>query len=208
MASLIRIGVLGSGTGSNCEAILRACETGQIPAQVVAVLSDNPDAFILQRARQRNIPAAFIGPSRFKTKLEPELETQLVATLRAAQVELVVLAGYMRVVKTPLLEAFPARILNVHPSLLPAFPGLKAWEQAWQYGVRVTGCTVHFVNEGIDAGPIILQQPVPVMPGDTPESLHQRIQAAEHLLLPEAIRLFALGQLQITGRRVRILEST
>jgi len=202
----LRIGVLGSGHGSNCEAILAACEKGQIPGQVVTVISDVAEAFILQRARQRNIPATFVGPSRFKTKLEPELEAQIVATLRRENVGLVALAGYMRVLKTPLLEAYAGKIINVHPSLLPAFPGLKAWEQAVQYGVRVTGCTVHFVNEGIDAGPVILQQPVPVMPDDTAESLHRRIQIAEHTLLPEAIRLFALGKLQVTGRRVRILE--
>lgn len=202
----LRIGVLGSGTGSNCEAILQACERKQIPGTVVAVLSDVADARILERARQRSIPAEFIGASRFKTKLEPELEAVVVEKLRAAQVGLVVLAGYMRVVKAPLLEAFPERIINVHPSLLPAFPGLRAWEQAVQYGVRVTGCTVHFVSEGVDAGPVILQQPVPVMVGDTPERLHQRIQLTEHKLLPEAVRLFALGKLRVNGRQVRILE--
>ncbi|MEI6083914.1 MAG: phosphoribosylglycinamide formyltransferase [Verrucomicrobiota bacterium] len=202
----LRIGVLGSGNGSNCEAILAACEKGQIPGQVVTVISDVAEAFILQRARQRNIPAHAVGPSRFKTKLEPELEEEIIATLRAANVGLVALAGYMRVLKEPLLTAFAGRIMNVHPSLLPAFPGLKAWDQAVQYGVRVTGVTVHFVNEGIDAGPVILQQPVPVMPGDTADSLHRRIQIAEHTLLPEAIRLFALGKLQVTGRKVRILE--
>ena len=202
----MRIGVLGSGNGSNCEAILQACAAGKIPGQVVTVISDVADAFILQRARQRDVPATFVGPSRFKTKLEPELEEKLVANLRTANVGLVALAGYMRVVKAPLLEAFAGRIMNVHPALLPAFPGLKAWEQALNYGVRVTGVTVHFVNEGIDAGPVILQQPVPVLPGDTTDSLHHRIQITEHTLLPEAIRLFALGKLQVTGRKVRILE--
>lgn len=201
----LRIGVLGSGNGSNCAAILEACRNGRIPGQVVAVISDVPDALILERARQLNIPATFVGPSRYKTKLEPELEQQIVETLRAAEVGLVVLAGYLRVVKSPLLEAFAGRMINVHPSLLPAFPGLKAWEQALQYGVRVTGCTVHFVNEGIDAGPVILQQPVPVMPGDTADSLHNRIQIAERTLLPEVIRLFAEEKLKVTGRTVKIL---
>ncbi|MCG3148495.1 MAG: Phosphoribosylglycinamide formyltransferase [Verrucomicrobiae bacterium] len=202
----LRIGILGSGNGSNCEAILRACASGQLPGQVAAVISDSADALILQRARQRNIPATFVGPSQFKTKLEPELEQQIVSLLHTAKVNLVVLAGYMRVVKSPLLTAFAGRIINVHPSLLPAFPGLKAWEQALNYGARVTGVTVHFVNEGIDAGPVILQQPLAILPDDTAESLHQRIQIVEHTLLPEAIRLFALGKLQITGRRVQILE--
>ena len=202
----LRIGVLGSGNGSNCEAILQACERGQIPGRVVVVISDFADAFILARARQRGIPAQFVGPSRFKTKLEPELETQLAEHLRQAGVGLVALAGYMRVVKAPLLTAFAGKMLNVHPSLLPSFPGLHAWEQALQAGVRVTGCTVHFVNEGVDAGPIILQQAVSVLADDTPTTLHQRIQVAEHALLPEAIRLFALGKLQVTGRQVKILE--
>ena len=197
--------MLGSGTGSNCEAILQACDQGQIPGRVVVVSSDNAGAFILDRARKRGIPAHFVGPSRFKTKLEPELEEQIAGILKDAGVELVALAGYMRVVKTPLLTAFAGKMLNVHPSLLPAFPGLHAWEQALNYGVRVTGCTVHFVNAGVDAGPIVLQQAVPVLAGDTPATLHQRIQVAEHTLLPEAIRLFALGKLQVTDRQVTIL---
>jgi phosphoribosylglycinamide formyltransferase-1 len=201
----LRIGVLGSGAGTNCEAILQACERGEIPGRVVTVISDIAEAGILARARRRGIPAKFIGPSRFKTKLEQELEQQIVAELEAAEVGLVALAGYMRVVKAPLLEAFDGRIMNVHPSLLPAFPGLRAWEQALRHGVRVTGCTVHFVNEGVDAGPIILQQPVPVFAGDTPETLHQRIQLTEHRLYPEAIRLFAEGKLKVTGRIVKIL---
>ena len=202
----MRIGVLGSGNGSNCEAILQACERGQIPGRVVVVVSDIANAFILERARKRGIPAQFVGPSKFKTKLEPELETQMANILRDAGVELVALAGYMRVVKTPLLSAFAGKMLNVHPSLLPAFPGLHAWEQALQAGVRVTGCTVHFVNEGVDAGPIILQQAVPVLADDTPATLHQRIQVEEHTLLPAAIRLFAQNKLQIDGRQVTILE--
>ena len=208
----LRIGVLGSGAGSNCQAILDACsprsergERGEIPGQVVVVISDVAEALILERARQRQIPAKFVGPSRFKTKLEPELELQIVAELQAAEVGLVALAGYMRVVKAPLLEAFAGRIMNVHPSLLPAFPGLHAWEQALAHGVRLTGCTVHFVDDGVDDGPIILQQPVPVFDGDTPERLQGRIQLAEHRLYPEAIRLFATGKLLVNGRHVKIL---
>ena len=208
----LRIGVLGSGNGSNCEAILDAClprsERGgraEIPGSVVVVLSDVPDAFILERARQRGVPAKVIGPSRFKTKLEPEFEEEAVRTLREADVELVALAGYMRVLKSPLLRAFAGKIMNVHPSLLPAFPGLRAWEQALEYGTKVTGCTVHFVDEGVDTGPIILQQPVPVFPNDSADSLHQRIQSVEHELYPRAIRLFAEGKLQVVGRTVKIL---
>ena len=200
-----RIGVLGSGNGSNCEAILQACESGKIPGRVAVVLSDVADTPILERARKRGVVAQFIGPSRFKTKLESELEERAVELLRDADVQLVALAGYMRVVKTPLLQAFAGRIINVHPSLLPAFPGLRAWEQALTHGVKITGCTVHFVDDGVDSGPIILQQPVPVFANDTPESLHQRIQVAEHQIYPEAIRLFTEGKLKIGGRTVRVL---
>lgn len=200
-----RIGVLGSGNGTNCEAILEACQRGQIPGRVVVVISDAPGAGILERARKRGIPAHVIGPSRFRTKLEPELETKIAGLLRDAGVHLVALAGYMRVVKEPLLSAFAGRMMNIHPSLLPSFPGLRAWEQALAHGVKVTGCTVHFVNEGVDAGPIILQEAVPVLPDDTTETLHQRIHAAEYRLYPEAIRLFAEEKLRVTGRTVRIL---
>ncbi|MGD1020239.1 MAG: phosphoribosylglycinamide formyltransferase [Verrucomicrobiia bacterium] len=201
-----RIGVLGSGTGSNCEAILEACDKGRIPGRVALVLSDVDGAPILERARKRGIEAQFIGPSRFKTKLEPELEERAVKLLRDAGVGLVALAGYMRVVKSPMLRAFAGRLINVHPSLLPAFPGLRAWEQALAHGVKVTGCTVHFVDDGVDSGPIILQQPVPVFANDTPQSLHQRIQLAEHNIYPEAVRLFAEEKLKIDGRLVKILE--
>jgi phosphoribosylglycinamide formyltransferase 1 len=202
----LRIGVLGSGSGTNCEVIMEACARGEIPGRVVIVLSDVADAMILQRARQRNIPAQFIGASQFKTKLEPALEQQVVRTLQDAGVELVALAGYMRVVKQPLLQAFAGRMMNIHPSLLPAFPGLHAWEQALNYGAKVAGCTVHFVNEGVDAGPVILQEAVPVLGNDTAETLHQRIHALEYKLYPRAIRLFAEGKLQVDGRCVRVSE--
>jgi phosphoribosylglycinamide formyltransferase-1 len=205
MTQPIRIGVLGSGNGSNCEAIMEACAARAIPAEVVIVISDIADAFILERARRRNITATFVGLSQFKTKLEPELETRIATLLKEARVDLVALAGYMRVVKRPLLDAFAGRIINIHPSLLPSFPGLKAWEQALNYGVKFTGVTAHFVNEGVDTGPIILQETVPVLPGDTAESLHQRIHAVEHRLFPEAIGLFAENRLKIAGRRVETM---
>lgn len=201
-----RIGVLGSGNGSNCEAILKACASGRIPGQVALVLSDVADALILERARKHGVESRFIGPCRFETKLEPELEEHAVRMLLDVGVRFVALAGYMRVVKAPMLHAFAGRMINVHPSLLPAFPGLRGWEQALQQGVKVTGCTVHFVDESVDAGPIIMQQPVPVFPDDTAESLHQRIQVAEHQIYPEAIRLFAQDKLKIEGRTVKILE--
>jgi phosphoribosylglycinamide formyltransferase 1 len=200
-----RIGVLGSGNGSNCEAILEACADGRIPGRVAIVLSDVADAFILERARKRGIDAQFIGASRFKTKLETEREEHAAELLRGAGVQLVALAGYTRVVKSPLLRAFAGRIMNVHPSLLPAFPGLRAWEQALKSGAKETGCTVHFVDEGVDTGPIIMQRSVKILPDDTPESLHQSIQLVEHEIYPEAIRLFAEGKLKIEGRTVEIL---
>lgn len=203
--NLIRVGVLGSGTGTNCEALMEACAHGGLPAKVVLVLSDVADAPILDRAHKRGIPAKFIGKSLFKSKLEPELERRVVTLLQAADVDLVALAGYMRIVKEPLLQAFAGRIINIHPSLLPSFPGLKAWEQAFAYGAKVTGCTVHFVDGGVDTGPIILQEAVPVLAGDTPATLHQRIQVVEHKLYPEAVRLFAEGKLRVVGRRVERL---
>lgn len=199
--------MLGSGSGSNFEAIAEACAAGRVSGEVVLVLSDVENARILERARKRGIAAEFIGASPFKTKLGAEHETAVAGRLQAAGVDLVALAGYMRVVKTPLLQAFPRRIMNVHPSLLPSFPGLRAWEQALQYGAKVTGCTVHFVDDGVDTGPIILQHAVPVEAGDTADSLHARIQVVEHALFPRAIQLFAEQKLRIMGRRVEILMS-
>ena len=194
----LRIGVLGSGKGSNCEAILTGCRQGKIPGEVVLVLSDVADSGILALAGKYDVPARVVTPKP---------EEPLIAALKDAGVELVALAGYMRVLKEQFLREFAGRIVNVHPSLLPAFPGLRAWEQALQYGARLTGATVHFVTEGaVDAGPVILQHPVPVFANDTAESLHARIQIAEHTLYPEAIRLFAEGKLRVEGRRVRILE--
>lgn len=185
---------------------MEAIARGTVHGKVVVVLSDVPDALILERARKRGVPAKFIGKSLFKTRLEPELEQHAAALLQEADVDLVALAGYMRVVKEPLLAAFRGRIMNIHPSLLPSFRGLHAWEQALNGGVKVTGCTVHFVDDGLDTGPIILQEAVPVLPGDTAKTLHERIQGVEHKLYPEAIRLFAQGKLRIAGRRVEVLS--
>lgn len=197
-----RIGVLGSGKGSNFVALAEACAEGRIPAQIALVLSDVPQAGILERARERGIPAQFIPPGKFRTKLDEATEAAYVAALQAAKVDLVALAGFMRVLKDGFLNSFAGRIVNIHPSLLPAFPGLEAWKQALNYGVKVTGCTVHFVDTGVDSGPIIGQQTVPVLDDDTPESLHQRIHAAEHKLYPECVAAIARGGLQIRERRV------
>ncbi len=197
-----RLGVLGSGKGSNFAAIADALAAGNIPAETGVVLSDVENAGILALARERNIPAQFVLPGKFRTKLDEEAERNYVAALRAARVDLIVLAGFMRVLKGDFLRAFEGRIVNIHPSLLPSFPGLEAWKQALDHGVKVTGCTVHFVDAGVDAGPIIGQQTVPVLDDDTPESLHRRIQVAEHELYPKCVAAIARGEISVQGRRV------
>lgn len=201
-----RIAVLGSGKGSNFVAIAKARAEGRLPAQLAFVLSDVADAPILQRAAEFQIPARFIDPGKFRTKLEETAEQAYVSALREAMIDLVVLAGFMRVLKGEFLRNFQDRIVNIHPSLLPAFPGLEAWKQAFDYGVKVTGCTVHFVDAGVDAGPIIAQETVPVLESDTAETLHQRIQGAEHKLYPKCLAAIARGQVKVAGRRVLMSE--
>jgi len=201
----MRIGVLGSGSGSNMQSVVDAIAAKSLDAEVTLVLSDVADAKILDRARRHGIPCQWLDCSPFKTKLDGEAELRCIEFLKAHQVDTVVLAGFMRIVKPGLLKAFSCRVLNIHPALLPAFPGVAAWTQALEYGAKVTGCTVHFVDEGTDTGPIILQKCVPVLEDDTPESLHARIQVQEHLAYPEALRLLNEGRLFVEGRRVRIL---
>lgn len=184
-------------------ALADAIATGSIPAQIVLVLSDVENAGILTHARQRGLPARYLPPGPFRTKLDEAAETAYVVALREARVDLVVLAGFMRVLKGIFLAAFPGKIINIHPSLLPAFPGLEAWKQALEYGVKVTGCTVHFVDSGVDSGPIIAQQAVPVLDDDTPETLHQRIHVAEHELYPRCVAALARGEITLEGCRVR-----
>jgi phosphoribosylglycinamide formyltransferase-1 len=186
-AAPLRIGVLGSGKGSNLTAILRAVNEGKLNATVSIVLSDNPAAGILNIARGVGVQAEALPPSKFRTRLEPEIEALAAQRLQAANTHLVVLAGYMRMIKSPLLEAFPNRIVNIHPSLLPAFPGLEAWRQALDAKVSQTGCTVHWVDAGMDTGDIIAQSRVPVLATDTAETLHARIQTAEHELYPACL---------------------
>jgi phosphoribosylglycinamide formyltransferase 1 len=184
------IGILGSGKGSNCRAILERIRSGDLPAEARVVISDALDAPILDIAREFSAANAFLPPGQFRTRLEPEIENELVNMLREAGVELVVLAGFMRVLHATMLKAFPRRIINIHPALLPKFPGLEAWKQALAANEKVTGCTVHYVDEKIDHGEIIAQREVPVLPGDTPESLHARIQIAERELYPAVIAEF------------------
>ncbi len=196
-----RLGVLGSGKGSNFVAIADACASGRIAARVGIVLSDVPDAGILERARERGVPARYVSPGRFRTRLDAEAERAYVGVLREAGVDLVVLAGFMRILKSDFLRAFPQRVLNIHPALLPAFPGLEAWRQALDYGVKVTGCTVHLVDEGIDTGPILVQKAVPVLDTDTAATLHERIQEAEREAYPVAIDAVLRGAVRVQGRR-------
>ena len=186
----LRLGVLGSGKGSNFRSILEAIAAGRLEAEVALVVSDVAEAGILRLAGEAGLPTAVVAETRYKTRLSPETEAGLVDRLRSAGVDLLVLAGYMRLVKAPLLEAFPRRIINIHPSLLPKFPGLEAWRQALEAGEPITGCTVHYVDAGMDTGEILAQAEVPVLPGDTAASLHERIQVAEHKLYPEVIATF------------------
>jgi len=188
--SRLAIGILGSGKGSNCRAILEQIRAQKLAADARLVVSDVFDAAILDVAREFSVPNAYLPPGKFRTRLEPTAEMELVKMLEAAGVDLVILAGFMRVLKEPMLNAFPRRIINLHPSLLPKFPGMEAWRQALVAGEKLTGCTVHYVDAGIDSGEIIAQRNVPVLPNDTPESLHARIQIAERELYPEVIGRF------------------
>jgi phosphoribosylglycinamide formyltransferase-1 len=187
----LRLGVLGSGKGSNFDSLLRAIDGKRIGAEVRAVVSDVRDAGILQIGRSQRIRATYVDPGGVRARLSPESEENIIDILRQEKVELVLLAGFMRVVGPLLLSAFPRRIINIHPSLLPKHRGLRAWAQALAAGDRVAGCTVHYVDRGVDTGEIIAQAEVDVMPGDTAETLHARIQEAEHALYPEVVAFFA-----------------
>src|SRR4029077_4681758 len=184
------IGVLGSGKGSNCRAILERIRSGDLAAKARLVVSDVLDAPILDIAREFGVPNAYLPPGRFRTRLDPAIEEQLVKMLGGAGVELVVLAGFMRVLHEPMLKAFPRRIINIHPSLLTKFPGLEAWKQALVAGETVTGCTVHYIDQRIDHGQILAQMEVRILPNDTAESLHALIQVLEHELYPAVIAEF------------------
>ncbi len=200
-SSTFRLGVLGSGKGSNLAAIADAIAAGGVPAQIAVVLSDVQEAGILRQASDRSIPSAYLPPGSFRTKLDEPAESLYIQRLLEAKVDLVVLAGFMRILKGEFLNAFRNRVVNIHPSLLPSFPGLEAWKQALDYGVKVTGCTVHFVDQGIDSGAIIGQETVPVLDQDTPQALHERIQLAERSLYPAAIASLARGDVSVLGRK-------
>jgi len=198
---IFRLGILGSGKGSNAAAIADACAAGTIPARVAIVLSDVENAGILAQARERGIPARYIAPGKFRTKLDEPAEAAFLEALRAAEVDLVVLAGFMRILKGELLQAFAQKVVNIHPALLPAFPGLESWKQALDWGAKLTGVTVHFVDQGIDTGAIIAQEPVPILPGDTAESLHGRIQEVERKIYPAVVGAFARSEVSVQGRQ-------
>lgn len=196
--------MLASGRGSNFRAILAAAEAGRIPVSVAALVSDRPGAGALEIARAHGVERLVIDPTTFSTR--EAHDAALIGALEERSVGLVCLAGYMRILSPAVVRHFAGRILNIHPALLPAFPGLHAQRQALEYGVRVSGATVHFVDAGVDTGPVVLQAAVPVRPGDTEATLADRILVEEHRLYPEAIRLFAEGRLRIAGRRVSITE--
>jgi phosphoribosylglycinamide formyltransferase-1 len=199
---MVRIGVLASGRGSNFQAIIDATEAGRIRSKAEILIVDNPDAYPLQRAEKHNISSLYINPKDFASK--DDFYRKIADELKASDVGLVILAGFMRIVGKPLLDAFPMKVMNIHPAILPSFPGLHGQKQAVDYGVRISGCTVHFVDEGVDTGPIIIQAAVPVNQDDTEENLSGRILEFEHKIFPEAIRLFEEGRLEIEGRKVRV----
>ncbi|MSM38370.1 MAG: phosphoribosylglycinamide formyltransferase [Geobacter sp.] len=198
----VAVGVLVSGNGTNLQSIIDRIESGELLARIACVISNKADAFALERARRHSIPAIHLDHRQYQNR--EAYDAALVTTLGTHGVELVVLAGFMRILTPVIIDAFPNRIMNIHPALLPAFPGLHAQQQALDYGVKVSGCTVHFVDAGCDTGPIIIQAVVPVVEGDTEDSLSQRIHKEEHRIYPEAIQLYAKRRLTIEGRCVRI----
>jgi len=199
---LMSIGVLASGRGSNFQSIIDAIEAGSLRAKIVLLITDNPNAFAVERARKHGIEPLIMVPNQYGTR--NDYYKAVVQELRTREVGLVVLAGFMRIIGRPLIEAYRNRVMNIHPALLPSFPGLHGQKQAQDYGVKISGCTVHFVDEGMDTGPIIIQAAVPVSFEDTEDSLSERILKLEHKIFPEAIRLFSEGRLEVIGRRVKI----
>jgi len=188
---MLNLAVFGSGSGSNYQAIAEAIAAGRLDARIACVISDVKEAYILERARKLGHPAIYLDCAPFKTKLDGEAEQRAIDLIQQHGGNFIVLAGFMRIIKPGLLKAFAGRIINIHPSLLPKFPGLEAGRQALEAGVKETGCTVHFVDGGIDTGPIIVQRKVPVLPGDTVETLMNRIHAQEHIAYPEALQKIA-----------------
>ncbi len=204
MSKIVNLGVLVSGSGSNLQSIIDNIEKGILPARIRVILSNNAEAFALERARKHGIPFTVVEHRGSASR--EEYDGNLIEVLKAHDVELVVLAGFMRVLSPRFLRAFPTRVMNIHPALLPSFPGTHGQRNAFDYGVKFSGCTVHFVDEGIDTGPIIIQAVVPVFDSDTEETLSRRILQEEHRIYPEAIKLYAEDRLQVEGRRVRVKD--
>ena len=204
---MIRLGVLGSGHGTNFEEIAKKIASGEIRnAEIAVVISDVKDAPILEKAEKMGLKALYLPADDFKTKLEGPQEETYIRTLKEHDVDYVILAGFMRMIKKGLLDAFPMKVVNIHPALLPAFPGLESWKQALSYGAKLAGCTIHFVDAGMDSGPIIAQAAVPVLDGDTPTSLHARIQEQEHIWFPKVIDWLANKRVRVEGRTVTISD--
>lgn len=199
---MLKLGVLASGRGSNFQSIIDAVEEGRLDVSIEVLIVDNASAFAVKRAEKHNIPYLYMNPKDFGSK--DEFFAKIAEELKARGVGLVILAGFMRIVRKPLLDAFPMKVMNIHPAILPSFPGLHGQKQAADYGVKISGCTVHFVDEGMDTGPVIIQAAVPVVPGDNEETLSARILALEHKIFPEAIRLFSEGRIEVDGMMVRI----
>jgi phosphoribosylglycinamide formyltransferase-1 len=204
--SPLRVAVLASGRGSNLQAIIDAIEVGQLQAKIVAVISNKFDAAALERARKHGLPDIFVDPKPFAGRPDSReaFDRALLEVLEKHDIELVLLAGYMKIVTPVLVNAFANRMMNIHPSLLPSFPGLDVHKKAIEWGCKLTGCTVHFVTEGVDEGPIVLQAAVPILDHDTPEILAARILEQEHKIYPRAVQLFAEGRLKVDGRRVLV----
>jgi len=200
--SVLKIGVLASGRGSNFQSIIDQIESKRLKAEIGLLITDNPAAFAIERAKRHSIEYLVITPKKYSSR--DDFFIKITDELKKRDVELVVLAGFMRIVGKPLIDAFPNRIMNIHPALLPAFPGLHGQKQALEYGVKISGCTVHFVDEGMDTGPIIIQAAVPILQEDTEETLSERILRYEHKIYPEAIRLFSEGRIKVEGRKVII----
>jgi phosphoribosylglycinamide formyltransferase-1 len=201
---MLKLAIFGSGSGTNCQAIIDAIEAGVLDAEIKCVLSDVADAYILERARKHNIPAIWFDCAPFKTKLDGEGEQKVLKILSDHDVNFIALAGFMRIVKDGLLNAFAGRIINIHPSLLPSFPGLDGGKQAFEYGVKFTGCTVHFVDAGVDTGAIINQKIIPIGDDDTLDSMMQKLHAQEHIAYPEALQWIAEGRINFEGRRITL----
>jgi phosphoribosylglycinamide formyltransferase-1 len=197
---MVNLGVLVSGSGSNLQAIIDNIEAGRLDARIKIIISNVPDVFALERAKKHDLPSLVISHKGYKGR--EDFDQKIVEALQAHGVELVVLAGYMRVVTSVLLRAFPMRVMNIHPALLPSFPGTHVWQVEVDYGVKFAGCTVHFVDEGADTGPIIIQAVVPVYDDDTADTLNARILKQEHKIFSQAIQLYAEGRLHVQGRRV------